>query len=178
MKKIIYSSVLKVIALLLLIAGLVAGTLTAVGGLIRYDREDMILYQFEQDFSEAWYPAYLVSIPESILHDAYYKIPGEEESTEEEIDTEGSGTPAPEPSGEETEAETEASPDLILNRERIGENLITLFGKVPDSDKIRYFVQWNDLVFTNCGAESAESLTQGSYYSYVKRDSGGSVSRQ
>ena len=208
MRKIIYSGVLKTLAVILLIACMVMGSMAVVEGILCYTREGVDIYSFENDFSESRYLAYLLSIPEELVFGAYGYDPytGETEGngTVGE-DTEGEGTSAEEDFSEEdtveegtsveedtvgetdreeytTEAETlpqqgsEADPQE--HRNRIAEILARRFEKVYDSDKINYYVQWNQLVFTNCGAESEESILQGDYYSYFKRDSDGSVERR
>ena len=77
MKKIVYSTALKLVAVILLIASVSLGALTAVSGLIRYNEEEQDIYGFERNFSESWYLAYLLSRPENIVFDAYYLCFGE-----------------------------------------------------------------------------------------------------
>lgn len=184
MKKIVYSTALKLVAVILLIASVSLGALTAVSGLIRYNEEEQDIYSFERNFSESWYLAYLLSRPENIVFDAYYRCFGEREPSdslpepgeevEDEIVTEEETVPDDETVTEEqTETETAMETDLA----GIAESLNRMFEDFYDSEKINYFVQWNDLVFTNCNAATAEELMQGEYYTYLKRDDGRFVDR-
>ena len=43
---------------------------------------------------------------------------------------------------------------------------------------IKYYVQWDDIVLTNCGAKSPEELMNGDFYSYVKREGLGDIERE
>ena len=172
MKKVIYSSVLKLIAVLLLIASVTTGVWMVIDGVLAYDRVEKDIYSFESDFSESWYLSYLLSIPEDLVFQAYYTRFDEDE-TDDGIMFAEEGTTA--------EGVTEDSENsewgLIQDPEIIARNLARLFERVYGSDEIHYFVQWNDLVFTNCGATSAEDLMQGEYYTYLKKDSTGDVER-
>lgn len=82
-------------------------------------------------------------------------------------------------------SETEAGCSLLrisIDSEQLrlalAQNLEEHFSDYYYSDIINYYVQWNDLVLTNCGAKSAEDLMQGEYYSYLKLDAGGYVERK
>lgn len=63
------------------------------------------------------------------------------------------------------------------DNETIEQNLRERFDNFYYSDKINYYVQWNDAIFTNCNATSPEELMDGEYYSYIKRDRSGNVDR-
>lgn len=163
MKKIIYSSFLKLIAVILLITSIVCGVLTMIYGNLEYGEEEQDIYAFESDFSESWYISYLLSRPENLLMDAYYSAYGEREY-EGEVTFDDQETYS-----QETNA--------VEDPEIIEDNLTQTFGDPYNFEKINYYVQWNDLVFTNCGAVSPEELMQGEYYSYLKRDNTGMVER-
>ena len=178
MKKIMYASILKFIAVILCIASITCGVLIVIDGILEYDREKADVYSLESDFSESWYLSYLLGLPEGIVYDAYSKTFGGDAS-----DNEGSSvehdTDAETPSVEEETAEgsTDVETDTRENREIFAETLEKMLEDFYDSEKIRYFVQWNERIFTNCGAVDSEELMGGEYYSYVKRDDAGHVSR-
>ena len=155
MKKIVYSGVTKFIAVILFIASVVLGTLYVTDGITAYFDEETEVYYFENDFSESSYISYLLDEPENVIfnayHNLYYKY-----NDNGEIDT-----------------DTSAMPD----NETVGQNLQQRFNDFYYSDKINYYVQWNDIAITNCNATSPEELMQGEYYSYIKRDSSGNVDR-
>lgn len=159
MRKIVYSSITKFIAVVLFILGIVGGVLTSADGIMEYCNQEEQIYNFENDFSESWYISNLLGNPENVIYNAYRSVfyaydeygrqrPIEEDITSEEI------------------------------RLKLENNLKERFAEYYNSGKVNYYVQWNDLVLTNCGAKSAEDLMQGEYYSYLKREPGGHIDRQ
>ena len=66
---------------------------------------------------------------------------------------------------------------IIQNSAVIANNLQKSFDDFYYAQEVNYFVQWNNLVFTNCDAKTPEELMQGEYFSYVKRDNQGNVER-
>ena len=189
MRKIIYSSILKLIAVILCITSIVSGVLIVTEGILEYDKEKTDIYSFESDFSESWYMSYLLGIPEEIVYSVYNQTFGRYESDGDtapvEVDTDRAGTTAEEVTEEEgasVELETargtaDVEMDMPEAREAFSSNLEGRLSDFYDSEKIHYFVQWNDRVFTNCEAETPEELMQGEFYSYVKRDETGRVAR-
>lgn len=156
MRKVVYSSITKFIAVILFIASIVCGVLIAFNGVLEYDNQDEELYGFESDFSESWYISSLLSEPENIVSNAYYSILYVTDN------------------GEYTERSDIDSEEFRID---LSDQLKERFGDYSNFDKIDYYVQWNDLVYTNCGATSAEELLRGEYYSYIRRDSDGGVER-
>ena len=167
MKKIIYSSILKFIAVLLCVTSIALGVLVVTDGILKYDKEKTDMYSLESDFSESWFPSYLLSLPEEIVCDAYNKTFDRHENDGEGISVEQ----------ETARGSEDVETDISGNSAALAEVLEKNLGEFYDSEKIRYFVQWNNLVFTNCGAETPEELMQGEYYSYVKMDETGHVTR-
>jgi len=157
MRKIVYSNVTKFIAVLLFIASIVCGVLIATDGTLAYFNQDEEIYNFESDFSESWYILNLLNDPETVVYYAYRSVfhPYDE-----------SGNPV--------------SKDMDAEETRLEmvQNLEERFSEYYYSEVINYFIQWNDFVLTNCGAESPEALMQGQYYSYLKRSAGGYVERE
>ena len=55
MRKVVYSSITKLVAVLLLIACIVVGALFTTAGIYEYFHSEEDIYAFEDDFSESWY---------------------------------------------------------------------------------------------------------------------------
>ncbi len=159
MRKVVYSSITKVIAVVLFIAGIVSGVLIAADGFLEYFNQEEEIYNFESDFSESWYISSLLGEPENLVYNAYRSVFYVDDA---------SGFLRPKNDKIDSE-------EIRLALEK---NLKERFSNYYYSEMINYYVRWNDLVLTNCGAESAEDLMQGEYYSYVKRDSNGHVERR
>ena len=155
MRKVVYSSITKLVAVLLLIACIVVGVLFTTAGIYEYFHSEEEIYSFEDDFSESWYVKSLLDTPHNLMFNVYHDVFYEYDEYGHRIIRENVGT-------------DELRSELIKRMEEI-------FGEPGNFDKINYFVQWNDLVFTNCGAEKEEDLLQGEYHSYFKRDKIGNV---
>ncbi len=157
MRKIVYSDVLKIVAVILFIVSIVCGVLTAIGGIFDYNNEKADVYSFERDFSDSWYISYLLGEPENLMLNAYY-------STFRQYDDNGNIV-------------ERVDDEITVNGEELETNIKQWFDDFYNSDKINYYVRWNDIVLTNCGAKSAEEIMQGEYYTYLKRDSAGEIQR-
>ena len=155
MRKVVYSSITKLVAVLLLIACIVVGVLFTTAGIYEYFHSEEDIYAFEDDFSESWYVRSLLDTPQNLMYNVYHDVFYEYDEYGHRIVREDFST-------------DELRAELIKRMEEI-------FGEPGNFDKINYFVQWNDLVFTNCGAEKEEDLLQGEYHSYFKRDKIGNV---
>lgn len=157
MRKIVYSNITKFIAVLLFIASIVCGVLIAADGVLQYFNQDEEIYNFESDFSESWYITSLLSEPENVMFNAYHSVFYQEVDGVWHV---------------RGDIESEEIRNDLSNQ------LNERFGNYSNFDKLNYYVRWNDLVLTNCGAERAEDLMQDEYYSYLKRDAGGYVERE
>lgn len=157
MRKIVYSNITKFMAVILFIASVLCGVLIATDGASEYFNQEEGIYNFESDFPKSWYITSLLNEPENIMYDAYHHI------FYDEVD------------GEWTDRGDIDSQEI---RNHLSNQLNERFGDYSNFDKLEYYVQWNDLVFTNCGAERAEDLMQGKYYSYLKRDADGYAERE
>ena len=155
MRKVVYSGITKLVAVLLLIACIVVGVLFTTAGIYEYFHSEEDIYAFEDDFSESWYVRSLLDTPQNLMYNVYHDVFYEYDEYGHRIIREDFST-------------DELRAELIKRMEEI-------FGEPGNFDKINYFVQWNDLVFTNCGAEKEEDLLQGEYHSYFKRDKIGNV---
>lgn len=158
MRKIVYSVALKFVAVLLFIASIVSGVLVATNGVFAYLAQDADVYAFEEDFSESRFLSSLLGTPESLMFSVYYDV-------FHEYDEMGYHVPQGDIDSEELRLEFE---------KRIKE----IFGEPNNFEKINYYIQWNDLAFTNCGAENAEEIMQDEYCSFLKRDSTGQFERR
>lgn len=159
MRKIVYSSITKFIAVVIFILGIVGGVLTGADGIMEYCNQEEEIYNFENDFSESWYISNLLGDPGNVVYNAYRSV---------FYEYDGYGLQRP--------IEEDISSEEI--RLKLENNLKERFAEYYNSGKVNYYVQWNDLVLTNCGAKSAEDLMQGEYYSYLKREPGGHIDRQ
>lgn len=149
MKKIVYSGVLKFLAVILFIASIVCGVLIVTDGFITYSGEEHEVYSFENDFSESSFVSYQLQRPENIIYSVYHSI------YYEQNDHYDSGN---------------RKNFLSENREAIEQRLKDEFSFIAQDDKIDYFVQWNNLIFKNCDAENAEELQQGEFFTYIERN--------
>ena len=89
MKKIIYSSYTKFLALVLLIISIVVGTLVITNGVTIFYDEKIIIYDFENDFKDSQYFSYLIDSPEHAVLSAFYTSDSEKSSeltTEQRIE--------------------------------------------------------------------------------------------
>ena len=159
MRKIVYSSITKFIAVVIFILGIVGSVLTGADGIMEYCNQEEEIYNFENDFSESWYISNLLGDPGNVVYNAYRSV---------FYEYDGYGLQRP--------IEEDISSEEI--RLKLENNLKERFAEYYNSGKVNYYVQWNDLVLTNCGAKSAEDLMQGEYYSYLKREPGGHIDRQ
>ncbi len=73
MKKIIYSNYTKVTAVVLFIAIVLVGVLTAVDGMTFFFDEKVQVYNFESSFSECRHFNHMLSAPEQIVYNAYHR---------------------------------------------------------------------------------------------------------
>ena len=153
MRKIVFSTVVKLIAVLLLIAIILGGVLTVTTGLYEYFAVDEDIYAFEEDFSESWFVSSLLNTPQSLMDGVYHHIYYEYN---------------------EYGLQSVKEPTDAL-RAAFTEELVERFGNSNNFEKIDYYVQWNDLIFTNCQVEKPEDVLQGEFYSYFKRDPSGDV---
>ena len=152
MKKTVYSKWLKLTAGILAILCVTLGALTAVGGIVAYGEDNRNIYALEGDFSESWQLSMMLAEPENLVFDAY-------RATFQQYGT------------EEDPAVHEES------RKALEENLRQWVTSSYYSDQINYYVQWNDLVLTNCNAKTPEELMQDTYFSYIRRIGSGPVQR-
>ena len=153
MRKIVFSTVVKLIAVLLLIAIILGGVLTVTTGLYEYFAVDEDIYAFEEDFSESWFVSSLLNTPQSLMDGVYHHIYYEYN---------------------EYGLQSVKEPTDAL-RAAFTEELVERFGNSNNFEKIDYYVQWNDMIFTNCQVEKPEDVLQGEFYSYFKRDPSGDV---
>ena len=146
MKKFIYSNYTKTIAVLLFIASIVLGSLTATNGFAEYCNEKELIYGFESDFYESRHFETLLVAPETAILNAYFGYYGSKYANSENSDV------------------RKVTDKTILDYidERIGELYCT--------DKINYYVEWNGTIFTNCNATNEQDLMNAQFYRFVVSD--------
>ena len=152
MKRIVNSTVLKFLAVLIFIASITLGTLTAAKG-IEECNEDDFLYSFENDFSESWFISGLINEPVQRMLNAYHIVFSE-------IEYDAYGNPVPRDD---------------VDSKKVKEIIGQCFSNLSAYNEINYFAQWNDVVLTNCDAKTAEELACGEHYLYFKRNDTGNV---
>ena len=130
MKKIVYSGLLKFLAVILFIASIVCGVLIVTDGFITYSDEENEVYTFENNFSESSFVSYQLQRPENIIYSVYQSIYYEQHDYYQSENRKNF---------------------LSDNRAKIAQRLTDEFSFITEDDKINYFVQWNDLIFKNCG---------------------------
>ena len=148
MKRIVYSGLLKFLAVLLFITGIVGGVLTVTDGMIAYFDEETEIYMFEKDFSDSSFIHHQLSRPENIIYSVYQSIYYEQNNHYDS---------------------SNRKDFLSNNRDEIEQRLTNEFSYITQDDYIDYYVQWNDLIFTNCGAENAEELQDTEFFTYAER---------
>lgn len=157
MKRIIYSGFLKFVAVLLFIASIVAGTISVTNGIMDIFDEEIQIYYLEPTFERSSVMTSMLLYPEDVVMGVYDELLSE-------IDRRGKRTESVDPD----------SVDRDLIKQKLEEWLYDSYY----ADKIRYYVRWDDIVLTNCGAKSPEELMNGEFYSYVKREGLGDIERE
>ena len=74
MRKVVYSSITKLVAVLLLIACIVVGVLFTTAGIYEYFHSEEEIYAFEDDFSESWYVRSLLDTPHNLMYNVYHDV--------------------------------------------------------------------------------------------------------
>ncbi len=166
MKKIIYSNYTKFIAVILFIISIVSGTLIVTDGISDFFDEDVGAYNFESDFSESIFLSSYLDAPENVIFNAYHSL-YESVPKDTEANTPNTGL-----SINYEESATIDRTKITPNAETIEQNIEQRLNDLYCDDKIDYYIKWNDRVFTNCGATTAEELTQGDFYSYITMEKG------
>lgn len=170
MKKFFCSNFVKIIAFILFTASVTLGCLSAAYGIITYFGKDSELYAFENSFSECKFFDNLLAVPETELYSAYYSVPQSQASHR---------TDMPEKAVLETEPDEETEPAGHLNEKAVRENILQRLSALTAYEgKIDYYISWNELVFTDCEASSAEELADAAFFTYYKRDEYGNVTRK
>lgn len=201
MKRILYSTVTKTIAVLLALLCVAFAMLTVTDGLVRFLEEEECIYEFEGDFTESRHMARLLAAPEHILYRVSYGANAWEDITQEETLTENhphaddtssevttsdeSGTPET-----ETQADTQPTPvgytvpvfsenrtEIVINGESmtVEEYLEKSLSELYCADQIDYYIEWNGTVYTNCDAKDPLDLIKGDFYAFYKRDADGAT---
>ena len=157
MKKVIYSVWLKAFFAVLFVVSIVLGLAAATNGVVAFSNEDEQVYSFESDFSESWYIRHLLGEPENLVYMVYQNLYFNGYDSY----------------GNPVYKNVYVSP----NSAAVANNLQQRLDNFYYAEEVNYYIQWNDLKFTNCDAQTPEELMDEEYFSYVKRDSTGNVVR-
>ena len=172
MKKILYSKYTKFLAVLLLLLSLTLGLLSGIRGAELLYKEESFLYDFGKSFEECYYF-------EALLEEVEYKVllpyrkPVEDRWREmETIEPTSEYT-----SGYEAEPTEFAPPlgEISLDDAELEKDIREGLDSLHYGDRVEYYVQWRGRVFTNCNAESADSLTEQGIYRYFSLNTQGNV---
>lgn len=155
MRKVIYSNILKTIAVVLFIASIVLGALAVTNGVMKYCKEEEEVYSLEKEFSESWYVQHLLDVPKDLMYSIY-------QSTFYRYDE-----------YDYTNKKVEKEPAEL--QETLKNKIEEQFGNYNNFDKLNYYIQWNDIVLTNCSAKTANELLVGECYSYLELNKDGST---
>ena len=174
MKKIIYATATKAVAVILFIACITTGLLAVTQGITRMEGEDLYLYRFENSFYESDYMQSLLYAPQYAVISAYYDAyrvdyAGDTESPPELTTRE----PESDNVGEEKEVEptVKPTPDKETMEAYIREALSHMYC----ADKILYFVEWNGTSFQSTDSTAADDLIREEFYVYIQRDQNGVI---
>lgn len=147
MRKIMYSNWMKFIAVMLFIASITVGALVATDRVIKYNNEEIELYNLGEDFYKSEIFVRMLTLPEEAVWSTVVEYYNEEHNNSNIAD------------------------QTIVYQIRKYINAKSL------SEKINYYIEWNGIVITNCDAQSPQELLQGDYYSFVTRDELAKVER-
>ena len=174
MKKIIYATTTKAVAVILFIACITTGLLAVTQGITRIEGEDLYLYRFENSFSESDYMQSLLYAPQYALLNAYYNA----YRVDYEGDTDSpleltTGEPESANTDEEKEVEPTARP--TPDKETMVAYISDALSHMYCADKILYFVEWNGYCVQSTGNTPTDDLIREEFYVYVQRDQNGVI---
>lgn len=174
MKKIIYATATKAVAVILFIACITTGLLAVTQGITRIEGEDLYLYRFENSFSESDYMQSLLYAPQYALLNAYYNA--------YRVDYEGDTDSPPElttgePESANTDEEKEVEPTArpTPDKETMVAYISDALSHMYCADKILYFVEWNGYCVQSTGNTPTDDLIREEFYVYVQRDQNGVI---
>ena len=171
MKKILYATAIKALAVILFIACIASGVLVVTNGILRAKGEAHFIYQFENSFEESEYIQSLLEAPGYAIMEAYYT------AYRVEHDSTPGSSPEPVTSEPETEAESCPQNGISASRREIPAGIAEELNHLYYGDKINYFVEWNGQIITNCHATSAAEVLYGDSISfYIQRSEDGGIS--
>lgn len=158
MKKILYAAGTKLIAVLLIAACAVLSVNVVLDEITAYDRAESQIYGFENDVSESRHLSALLREPESIVYNGYLQW------YENKITTENENNPVM----------ADRSFSVVFTQNKTAADYVFEgLAYLEDSPQINYFVQINDIVFSNCGAAKKEDLLDAEFYMLSERDAAG-----
>lgn len=173
MKRIIYSTVTKVIAALLFVASITYSVLVFTNcGIEYYSFSDEAVYRFERSFEDTEIFNWLLHEPESVIYNICMN-PIYNPSSNAVEDT------VAEDYYDDYEVDT-GIPDVLskpIDAEAIADAIEYEFASLYTDGKIKYYVRCGERVFTNCGATDEYELMGYRFYNYVSRDEEGNIDR-
>lgn len=174
MKKIIYATATKAVAVILFIACITTGLLAVTQGLTRIEGEKLYLYHFENSFSESIYMQGLLYAPQYAVISAYYDAYRADYASDTESPPELT-TREPESANADEEKEAEPTVKTTPDKETMEAYIREALSHMYHADKILYYVEWNGTCFQSAGNPVADDLIREEFYIYVQRDENGLV---
>jgi signal transduction histidine kinase len=173
-KKIIYATATKAVAVILFIACITTGLLAVTQGITRMEGEDLYLYRFENSFYESDYMQSLLYAPQYAVISAYYDAyrvdyAGDTESPPELT------TREPESANVDEEKEVEPTVKPTPDKETMEVYIREALSHMYCADKILYFVEWNGTSFQSTDSTAADDLIREEFYIYIQRDQNGVI---
>lgn len=152
MKKFIYSSYTKAVAVILFITFVTMAVIGVINGFVKYFDGEYHMYSFEDSFEKSHHMSAVLSEVESAICSTYYSFHVENgDNDRRRVIVDGR--------------------DFVNSIARELDNLTSYY-------KIRYYVSINGKVFTNCNAQRAEEIKNGRFYRYYERNKDGSQIRE
>ena len=156
MRKIVYSSVTKFLAVVIFVLFAVMGCFTVTKAFVSFFSEEETVYGFEDDYTKANF-RYMLHEPENAVYNTVYNF------YNQQYDENGNFR--------------NVFPLNLPNGKSFEEDIRYRLDNLYCKDKINYFVSWNGTSFTNCGSSDGSDLMTGDFYVYTARDSAGEITR-
>lgn len=162
MKKLIYSSYTKFIAVVAIILCGVLAVNVVVDTASWFMSEDEQIYGFEDSFDKSDYFTLMLYEPGEIVREAYNAFDRHQNESEYYDNTfyENYG---------------DVDKKISISDAALYEYIDANLSRMRNADKVDYFISINDRIFTNCGAKRAEDIVRDRFYFYAGRDESGNV---
>ncbi|MBS7297781.1 MAG: GHKL domain-containing protein [Eubacteriales bacterium] len=152
MKRFVYSSYTKVVAVIIFITFVTMAVLGVINEFVKYFDGEYHMYSFEDSFEKSHHMSAVLSEVESAICSTYYRFHLEN-------------------------GDNDRKRELLDGRNFVN-SIAHELEHLTSYYKIRYYVSINGKVFTNCNAQRAEEIKNGRFYRYYERNMDGSQIRE